>query len=183
MFALPLEGDMKYFKVSLWKDINDKEIEYVKGFGLPLNGFANAAIVRKQTVPANKIVPFVTMPDVTIDLFDGRAWIGRKQYPARQARKADLSPDHWFQYHFDADPGILYARVNNSDVGSEDGAQTLAFVVAAEKLTQKEQATISVNALAAYGKRCMQRRQQSRGEMLYRRRLPLWYLRERQMQR
>ena len=117
----------------------------------PIAATSKQALMTPDSAPKLHIESFGTMPTVTIDMFDGKAWIGRKQYQPREVRKADLSSDDGFQYQFHDKPGILYARVNNSDVGSEDNAQTMAFIAAGDKMSQKEQAAFAVKSLSVYG--------------------------------
>ena len=101
-------------------------------------------VSRDKKKPLLKIQPIGTMPTITVDYFDERAWIGRQTIPAELAAEAELTP----AFDFTRSPysGIIYARVSNSPVAS-DSSQTFALIVSRDSKTELEQAAFALSKL------------------------------------
>ncbi|MBQ9395359.1 MAG: hypothetical protein IJU23_07565 [Proteobacteria bacterium] len=102
--------------------------------------------LRPDYRPIFKVTPVGSMTDITIDYFDGDAWIGRQVIPASANGRAELDLDYVFQDN----PSILYARVSASSVGTADSSQTLPIVASAKKLPDVLQADYAVGMMHAY---------------------------------
>lgn len=112
----------------------------------------SATVSRRFLSPENaftpiSIVSFGSMPTVTVDYFDGDAWIDRQTILPHEVSHAELQPK---DYVFGEKPSILYARINNSDVGSQDNSQTVALVASSQTMTMVEQARFAVHEMGRH---------------------------------
>lgn len=111
----------------------------------PLNARISDYQVLAEKRPEIRVTPVGSMPPVTIDYFDGGAWIDRQTVRPEAASRIVLEP----KAVIGQSARMLYARVSTTAFTTGDNAQVFPLIVSPRELSELEQLQFALKEMGA----------------------------------